>query len=317
MQVNQKLTSPSRILIIKLGAFGDLIMAEGVMRCIRQNFPQAHITLITEPIYARFMARAPHFDDFIAHKREPRWHIGKQRALRKRLLQGNFDTVIDLQNSSRSAEYRRWLKHAFVSGKPRSAERAQRASGIEISSATRLAEQMVEAGIDVSQGYQSDIRWAGDPVAHLVKAAGLEDGFVLLMPGSSVRHPQKRWPYFAELCQQLAARDIQVATAPGPDELDLCAALPATMLLDDGKPLTFNQLVGLAPHCSMVVGNDTGPTHLLAAADTSGVALFGGFSPPYTTGIDAVYTVLEKPDISAITVDAVVKEVEAIYAKSV
>ena len=55
--------NPKRILIIKLGALGDVMMAEGVMRCIRQHYSKSHITLMTEPLYARFMNKAPHFDE--------------------------------------------------------------------------------------------------------------------------------------------------------------------------------------------------------------------------------------------------------------
>ena len=57
--------NPKRILIIKLGALGDVMMVEGVMRCIRQHYPKARITLMTEPLYTRFMSKAPHFDEVL------------------------------------------------------------------------------------------------------------------------------------------------------------------------------------------------------------------------------------------------------------
>ena len=91
--------NPKRILIIKLGALGDVIMAEGVMRCIRQHYPKARITLMTEPLYARFMKKAPHFDEVLPYKRVARWHLASRRAVKTRLKSGNYDLVIDLQNS--------------------------------------------------------------------------------------------------------------------------------------------------------------------------------------------------------------------------
>ena len=60
---------------------------------------------------------------------------------------------------------------------------------------------------------------------------------------------------------------------------------------------TLSQLVGLASHCGFVVGNDTGPTHMLAAANTKGVALFGTNHSPANTGIGDIYQVLEKPQL--------------------
>ena len=76
--------NPKRILIIKLGALGDVMMAEGVMRCIRRHYPRARITLITEPLYAQFMKKAPHFDEVLPYKRVPAWHFDVASALSKR-----------------------------------------------------------------------------------------------------------------------------------------------------------------------------------------------------------------------------------------
>ena len=103
--------NPKRILIIKLGALGDVMMAEGVMRCIRQHYPKAHITLMTEPLYARFI----HFDEVLPYKRVPRWHFASQRAVKTRLKSGHYDLVIDLQNSSHSRRFQSWLQDAYIS----------------------------------------------------------------------------------------------------------------------------------------------------------------------------------------------------------
>ena len=81
---------PKRILIIKLGALGDVMMAEGVMRCIRQHYPDAHITLATEPLYARFMKKAPHFDEVLPYRRVPRWHFASQRAVKVQVEVGKL-----------------------------------------------------------------------------------------------------------------------------------------------------------------------------------------------------------------------------------
>ena len=113
------------------------------------------------------------------------------------------------------------------------------------------------------------------------------------------------------MVKELASRNIKAVTAPGPDEYDLCANLPATMLMDGDKFLSLGQLVGLARHCGFVVGNDTGPTHMLAAANTKGVALFGSdHSPAVNTGIDSVYQVVEKPTVRDISVPEVLAAID-------
>lgn len=304
--------NPKRILIIKLGALGDVMMAEGVMRSIRQHYPKAHITLMTEPLYARFMNKAPHFDEVLPYKRVPRWHFASQRAVKTRLKSGNYDLVIDLQNSSHSRRFQSWLQDAFISSTSKYADiRYHRDASRNLASREYLREQVEIIGVDMSAGYFSDLTWAAEDVSHVLAQHKIKNAFALLVAGSAARHPQKRWPGFSALVEELAARNIQAVTAPGPDEHDLCAGLPAIMLMDGDKFLTLGQLVGLASHCEFVVGNDTGPTHMLAAAHTKGVALFGSnHSPAANTGIGEIYQIVEKPTVKDISVPEVLAAID-------
>ena len=304
--------NPKRILIIKLGALGDVMMAEGVMRCIRQHYPKAHITLMTEPLYARFMTKAPHFDEVLPYKRVPRWHFASQRAVKTRLKSGNYDLVIDLQNSSHSRRFQSWLQDAFISSTSKYADiRYHRDASRNLASREYLREQVETIGVDMSAGYFSDLTWAAEDVSHVLAQHKIKNAFALLVAGSAARHPQKRWPGFPALVEELAARNIQAVTAPGPDEHDLCAGLPAIMLMDGDKFLTLGQLVGLASHCEFVVGNDTGPTHMLAAAHTKGVALFGSnHSPAANTGIGEIYQIVEKSTVKDISVPEVLAAID-------
>ena len=304
--------NPKRILIIKLGALGDVMMAEGVMRCIRRHYPEAHITLMTEPLYARFMKKAPHFDAVFPYKRLPRWHFASHRAVKARLRSGNYDLVIDLQNSSHSRRFQSWLQDAFISSTSKYADiRYHRDASRNLASREYLREQVETIGVDMSAGYFSDLTWAAEDVSHVLAQHKIKNAFALLVAGSAARHPQKRWPGFPALVEELAARNIQAVTAPGPDEHDLCAGLPAIMLMNGDKFLTLGQLVGLASHCEFVVGNDTGPTHMLAAAHTKGVALFGSnHSPAANTGIGEIYQIVEKPTVKDISVPEVLAAID-------
>ena len=304
--------NPKRILIIKLGALGDVMMAEGVMRCIRQHYRKAHITLITEPLYAGFMSKSPHFDEVIPYKRVPFWHFVTQRAVKARLKSGNYDLVVDLQNSSHSRRFQSWLEDASISSTSKYAEiRYHRDKSRDLPSREYMREQIETIGVDISAGYFSDLTWAAEDVSHVLAQHKIKNPFAVLVAGSAARHPQKRWPGFPALVEELAARNIQAVTAPGPDEHDLCAGLPAIMLMDGDKFLSLGQLVGLASHCGFVVGNDTGPTHMLAAAHTKGVALFGSnHSPAANTGIGEIYEVIEKPNVTDISVPEVLAAID-------
>ena len=220
--------------------------------------------------------------------------------------------MIDLQNSSHSRRFQSWLQDAFISSTSKYADiRYHRDASRNLASREYLREQVETIGVDMSAGYFSDLTWAAEDVSHVLAQHKIKNAFALLVAGSAARHPQKRWPGFSALVEELAARNIQAVTAPGPDEHDLCAGLPAIMLMDGDKFLTLGQLVGLASHCKFVVGNDTGPTHMLAAAHTKGVALFGSnHSPAANTGIGEIYQIVEKPTVKDISVPEVLAAID-------
>lgn len=48
-----------RILIVKLGALGDILLAEGAIRDVRAHHPEACISLLTRRPFAPLLARCP------------------------------------------------------------------------------------------------------------------------------------------------------------------------------------------------------------------------------------------------------------------
>ena len=91
------------------------MMAEVVMGCIRQHYAKAHISLMTEPLYAWLKNKAPYFDDVFPYKRVPRWHFASHHAVNARLKSGNYDLMIDPQNSSHSRRFQSWLQDISIS----------------------------------------------------------------------------------------------------------------------------------------------------------------------------------------------------------
>ena len=99
----------SNILIIKHGSLGDLIQANGAIKDIKKNFPQDKVLLLTTQPYADFMSTCPYIDGVLIDKRLPRWNLFYLYKLKKLLERYNFEYVFDLQNSSRTRFYRRFL----------------------------------------------------------------------------------------------------------------------------------------------------------------------------------------------------------------
>jgi ADP-heptose:LPS heptosyltransferase len=301
-----------RILVIKLGAFGDVILSEGALRDIRAGHPQARITALTTPAYGAIMERCPSVDAVEIDPRAPRIVPWPLLDLRRRLRSQGYDMVYDLQNSGRTRFYRRfmlprtpWSGTAPGCSHPYTAPHPERIPVLD-----RLAGQLAEAGLTVVHTPRPDVSWMADNPSGILRQAGIGEDFILLIPGSSARHPQKRWPGYAALARRLIAEGHRIVTAPGPDELDLCRAIPGVVLLDEGEPVNFFKLAGLAIGARFVIGNDTGPTHLAAHAGGRGLALYGT-STAAITCIDRRFKVIEVSDLKALTVETVYAAVRA------
>ena len=98
-----------RVLVIKHGAFGDIIQTDGALRDVRAYHRDAEIVVLTTPPYRRMLERSPSVDRVIVDARPPRWRLDLMAALRRRLRHASFSQVYDFQNSVRTAFYHRWM----------------------------------------------------------------------------------------------------------------------------------------------------------------------------------------------------------------
>jgi ADP-heptose:LPS heptosyltransferase len=114
---------------------------------------------------------------------------------------------------------------------------------------------------------------------------GLHDGpYALLVPGASALRPGKRWPAedYARLARWLLDRGVQVAVIGGPGEAGIGAHITAAApgALDLTGRTDYAQIAGLGARAALAVGNDTGPSHLIAATGAPTLVLFSGESDP-------------------------------------
>lgn len=293
-----------KILVIRHGAFGDLVQASGALRDIRQHHAQAEIVLLTAPSFHKLMARCPDVDTLLGDERAPFLQLGKFFALRRTLQDAGFSRVYDLQNSRRTALYRRFI----FAGLPWSDSRALR-SGVA-SDREAYALQLAAAGLDASHAAAPDVSWMADDMGAFLQAAGVAPGYIVLIPGCSAKHPHKRWPYYAELARELLSLGYEVVTVPGPDEMELARSIPGKVLLHRNKSfLNWFELAGVLKGAAFVVGNDTGPSHVAACLGRPGLALFGNNSQAARTGIlQPHFRAIEVSELKELSVQRVLGE---------
>ncbi len=300
--------STPRILVIKHGALGDVIQAEGAFHDIRANFPDARIAVLTTPAYRRIFERCPWVDVVLVDPRTPRWRLDAMWALRRRLRAEGFERVFDLQVQRRTAFYRRWMLPdvPWIGRRP--------PEGEAIPAIDRFAAQLADAGLTIRHSRRPDVGWMANNASAILDRAGVRAPYIVLIPTSSAAH--KQWPHFAALAERLVAAGRTVVTVPGPGEIDACRAIPGVTLLDaDGRWLSFFQLAGVLRSAAFVVGNDTGPTHMASHLGVPGLALFGPHMAARLTGVEAgAVRAIEVTDLAALPPDHVFQRMTAMLA---
>ena len=99
----------SNILIIKHGSLGDIVQISGVLRDIRESHKSNKIFILTTLPYVELLSKCPYLDGVLIDKRLPRWNIFYLNKLRKMLRKFDFSYAYDLQNSSRTSFYRKYV----------------------------------------------------------------------------------------------------------------------------------------------------------------------------------------------------------------
>jgi ADP-heptose:LPS heptosyltransferase len=270
------------ILVIKLSALGDFVLAFGPFAAIRAHHATARITLLTTAPYAALAARAPWFDAVLVDARPAWWDAPGWLSLRRRLRGGGFDMVYDLQTSGRSSRYRRLLGGAVGwSGIARGCSHPHANPARDsMHTLDRQREQLAMAGI--ARFPPPELGWLRQ-----TPPPDLPHPYALLVPGAAPHRPGKRWPAerFGRVAAALAGRGITPVVAGTRAETPLAAAIlgAAPGARDLTGRTDLPGLAALAAGAKLAVGNDTGPMHLAASLGVPSLVLFGGDSDPALT----------------------------------
>ena len=293
LAVYEECLSRPRILIWKLGALGDVILATPSLRAIRQQFPKAHVALAVGRSAYEVAARCPYLDECLIYdgKGKDRGAAGWLKWIR-RLHQGAFDLSVDLQNSRRT-HLMAWaaripVRVGFRRKCGRLLNRGVRLPRVVLGPVAHQHYLLRQAGFSTN-GEALEV-WPSAldeqaaerllppaPAAHRRQLVGLH-------PGGSGRWKTKRWEVarWARVCDALTQRGLRVVVTGGPDEHALGEALQR---LTSTKPhlvigqTSLMELACLIKRCDVFVAHDSSPLHLAAAVGTPAVALFGPTDP--------------------------------------
>ena len=268
----------SNILIIKHGSLGDISQISGALRDIKETYKDKKIFILTTVPYVELLSKCPYIDGVLIDKRLPRWNIIYIVKLKKLLRKFDFFYVYDLQNSSRTSFYRKFLLNITNwSSTETILKKGEKKKDFDNESVLeRFKIQLEHSDVKINHTLKPDFSWAMTNVDQIVnKYFGKK--FILLFPFCSPQLSHKKWPYFNDLIKIIKTKhsNIEIAIAPGPGEIEEAKKIEAISITNKGKSLNHMELAGLIDKSSYVIANDTGPAHMTAHLGKMGLVLFG------------------------------------------
>lgn len=312
---------PLRILIVRIGAMGDVLHALPAVTALRQRHPDCFIGWAIEPKWRELLESATNSaQSDNSEKRTPskplvdisipvptqRW---KQRpfapstcagmnATRRSLQDLHFDLCVDMQGSIKSAVVGRLAgtKSFFGAAYPRERQAAcfyRQSVPLHAEHVIDQACELLGAAVGetlqpakVALPFDGEAeRWCEALLAELLPRNGK---FVFLAPTAG--WGAKQWPAerFGAVAAELARAGFRtlVNAASFGDALAL-KVVEASQDAATLVPCSVTQMIALLRRAALVIAGDTGPLHLAAALERPVVALFGPTNParngPYGT----------------------------------
>jgi lipopolysaccharide heptosyltransferase II len=292
------MTGGNRILIIKLGALGDVVLATPHLRAIVEAYPEAEVTLLTSPACAALIQGLPGIE-VSAFKR--RGFAEMVRVLIW-LRQRRFAVVFDLQGSLRS-RLMTWCSGARqrIGRRPGFAYTHAPAPGVEtVHAFDALNRLLAAAGIDPSPPkawMPSTDAVEAKVTVWLERHGQAQQRRVLMHAGSSERWPSKRWAetHFETLATALAERGYAVIWIGANEDRDVNRRLARQVGVDATGAFSLVELAALGRQAEFAVVNDSAPMHILSATSLPVYALFGPTDWRRSHGLGQAERVLLNP----------------------
>ncbi len=304
----------SNILIIKHGSLGDIAQISGVLRDIRETHSDKKIFILTTLPYLELLTRCPYLDGVLIDKRLPRWNIFYLVKLKKLLSRFNFSYVYDLQNSSRTSFYRKYLLNISnwscaetILKKNEKKKDFDNESVLE-----RFRIQLDNSNVKTNHTLEPDFSWAKVNVDKIINQY-FSGKFILLFPFCSPQLPHKKWPYFNNLIKIIKSKhpNFEIVIAPVLSEMEDSKKIESTLITNNNKPLNITELAGLITKASYVIANDTGPAHMSAHLGQMGTVLFGHHTTANKVSIETdKFKAISVKDLNSLNAEKVYSEIK-------
>ena len=258
-----------KILFITYTRIGDAVLSSGVLKHLIDRYPDALFTVACGPLAASLFDAVPRLDQVIVMTKRP--FDGHWFSLWRAVRAVKWDLVVDLRRS---------LVSYFISSRRRAT------LGATDNTIHRVL--LLSSVLDLAEPAAPYLYTA--PKNEEAAARLIPDSGPVLAIAPMAADLSKTWPSerFAALGQRLLdmggpSEGWRIAVFSGPSDAE--AAGPIIGALKEYKPITvFGQtdlltIYAALKRCRAFIGNDSGLSHIAAAAGLPTLAIFGPTDP--------------------------------------
>ena len=274
------------LLIVRLGALGDVVHAIPAAAALRRAFPSARIDWLVEAKHREIVDLVTVIDRVVTIERAT---VGGWTEALRAVRAVRYDVALDMQGLLKSAVLARGSGAARVVGFSIWHLREKTARPFYSSAEAADAAHVIRKNLRLLRAVGVEDEEIRFPLAPVESAAlgRLRDEiggrpFALINPGAA--WPNKRWPpdrfgslarFLGDVCGMIAV----VVWGPGEEEVAAAVAAASEGAARVAPRTGVADLVAFSREAALVVSGDTGPLHIATAVGTPTVSVFGPTDP--------------------------------------
>ncbi len=264
-----------KIFVISLSNIGDVVLTFPVMDILKQDFPEASLSVVIGPKAESLVMGNPNFDKVYVYDKHQ--IFTKTLSWMGQLRRERFDLVVDLKNTAIPfVIFPRYRTSCFTKkneGLHMRQKHLDRLKSVYPYSQEALQRYALSVS-DEDKNFVTEL---------IQKEIGSNQRYVIFAPGAA--NWDKRWTQegFAQVADQLVA-EHQVKIIFVGNEKENKVAQSIAQMMDNPSAnlcgrLNLIQLAEVITHCCLAVVNDSAPMHLASYLNKPVVALFGPSDP--------------------------------------
>ena len=264
-----------KIAIVKLSALGDIVHAAIVLQFIKKHCPNTHITWLVDARFASLLKDHPLIDELVVLPLKESFK--KSYKIIKTL--GKFDKIIDLQGLFKSAVVAKLLGKEIYgfsreSVKEKIAARLYRHKFKIDYNENIIVRNLSLVGYALNFSFDRYEILKKSPCFEICKKFKNESGKKRVLIAAFASEESKIYDKFKDVIRLLDGCEIYLCYGSESEKTRAEAIISGTSakLLEK---LSIKDMIDFIASCDLVIGNDSGLTHLAWAVNRPSITLFG------------------------------------------